>query len=142
MISFHAEKDERLWIGTTEAGVFSFDGQHVQLLRRFPGSGRGRAGDRRRNERRVVAGNGARPLRDAIRRIAHIIEDSDARSVVAVPGSQVAWCATDGGGLHKALFDDADGAITARVDMEQGLPSQHVFAILAVRYQPAMKRSG
>ena len=49
-------------------------------------------------------------------KLLHIIEGSDARSVFAVPDSQkIAWCATDSG-LQKVLLDDADGAVTARVD--------------------------
>ena len=55
----------------------------------------------------------------------HVIEAGDARSVVAVADSQkIAWCATGDGGLQKVLLDDADGVITARIDAEQGLPSQ------------------
>ena len=43
------------------------------------------------------------------------------------------WCATVGSGLLKIAFDDQFGAIVSRLDVEQGLPSQRVFAVLSER---------
>src|SRR2546425_1164638 len=42
-------------------------------------------------------------------------------------------CATVGSGLLRATLDEQFGAIVSRMDIEQGLPSQRVFAVLPVR---------
>jgi signal transduction histidine kinase/sugar lactone lactonase YvrE len=134
--SFHAEKDERLWIGTTEAGVYIFDGQQVTTnpaLSGLQGAAVRAIDSATSSVLWLATARGLYALRSG--KLLHIIEGSDARSVVAVPDSQqIAWCATDSG-LQKVLLDDADGAVTARVDAEQGLPSQNTFAILNVRPQ-------
>jgi len=43
------------------------------------------------------------------------------------------WCATVGSGLLRVALDDQFGAIVSRLDVEQGLPSQRVFAVMATR---------
>jgi signal transduction histidine kinase len=43
------------------------------------------------------------------------------------------WAAASGGGLIKAIYAEPFGAIVARLDAEQGLPSQNAFAVLAIR---------
>ena len=43
------------------------------------------------------------------------------------------WCATVGNGLLRVSLDDQFGAIVSRFDIEQGLPSQRVFAVVASR---------
>ena len=43
------------------------------------------------------------------------------------------WCATVGSGLLRVTLDDQFGAIVSRFDIEQGLPSQRVFAVIATR---------
>ena len=43
------------------------------------------------------------------------------------------WCATSGTGLSRVSLDDQFGAIVSRMDIEQGLPSQRVFAVLSER---------
>jgi len=43
------------------------------------------------------------------------------------------WCATVGSGLLRVVLDDQFGAIVSRLDIEQGLPSQRVFAVIATR---------
>jgi signal transduction histidine kinase len=43
------------------------------------------------------------------------------------------WCATSGAGLSRVSLDDQFGAIVSRMDVEQGLPSQRVFAVLSER---------
>jgi signal transduction histidine kinase len=69
--------------------------------------------------------------------LTQLISDTDARSVVAT-APNLAWCATAGLGLHRVLLDDAAGVITTKRDVEQGLPSEQVFAILAARDQPTI----
>jgi signal transduction histidine kinase len=41
------------------------------------------------------------------------------------------WCATVGNGLIKIVLDDQFGPVVSRMDVEQGLPSQLVFAVLS-----------
>jgi signal transduction histidine kinase len=43
------------------------------------------------------------------------------------------WCATIGSGLLRVTLDDQFGAIVSRLDIEQGLPSQRVFAVITSR---------
>ncbi len=43
------------------------------------------------------------------------------------------WCATVGSGLLRVTLDDQFGAIVSRLDIEQGLPSQRVFGVIATR---------
>jgi len=43
------------------------------------------------------------------------------------------WCATVGYGLLRVTLDDQFGAIVSRLDIEQGLPSQRVFAVITSR---------
>ncbi|MGA9769731.1 MAG: two-component regulator propeller domain-containing protein [Blastocatellia bacterium] len=138
VISLHAEKDGRLWIGTTEAGVFSFDGQQVTsspALSSLQGAAVRAIDGTTSGVLWLATARGLYALRSG--ELIHVIKESDARSVVAVSDSEkLAWCATADGGLQKVLLDDAGGAITARIDAEQGLPSQNAFTILNVRALP------
>jgi signal transduction histidine kinase/ligand-binding sensor domain-containing protein len=43
------------------------------------------------------------------------------------------WCATVGSGLLRVSLDDQFGGIVSRFDIEQGLPSQRVFAVVTRR---------
>lgn len=43
------------------------------------------------------------------------------------------WCATVGNGLLRVSLDEQFGAIISRFDIEQGLPSQRVFAVVSTR---------
>jgi signal transduction histidine kinase/ligand-binding sensor domain-containing protein len=65
-----------------------------------------------------------------------VVSGVNARSVVIVSGdshTRQAWCATSGNGLLRVALDDQFGAIVSRLDVEQGLPSQRVFAVLTER---------
>jgi signal transduction histidine kinase/ligand-binding sensor domain-containing protein len=64
-----------------------------------------------------------------------IVSGVNARTVVVVADNsrRQVWCATAGNGLLKVALDDQFGAIISRLDVEQGLPSQRVFAVLSER---------
>ncbi|HZB46101.1 MAG TPA: hypothetical protein VE360_12685, partial [Pyrinomonadaceae bacterium] len=136
-VSLHADDaNNRLWIGTANAGAFHFDGREVKAdpalaplatstVWGFSGAGewlwlataRGLYARRRGGE------------------LLEIAPGLDARGVVAVGdatggGAPQAWCATAGGGVLKVSIDEEFGALTARLDAEQGLPSQSAFALL------------
>jgi signal transduction histidine kinase len=136
VVSLHPEGDERLWIGTAGAGVFIFDGQQqAQTLDALAGL----------NGAAVWSIDGA--SRDALwlatarglylyqsGQLRQLVTNTDARAVIATKSfdnsRQEALCATAGGGLLKISLDQQFGPLISRLDAEQGLPSQSVFAIL------------
>ena len=60
----------------------------------------------------------------------------DVRSVTANRNSDriEVWCAT-GGGLLEVRLDESFGPIISQLDVEQGLPSQNVFAVVPQRQE-------
>jgi len=67
-------------------------------------------------------------------KLKEVVPGVNARSVAIVAGdssTRQVWCATSGNGLLRVTIDDQFGAIVARLDVEQGLPSQRVFAVLS-----------
>jgi signal transduction histidine kinase/ligand-binding sensor domain-containing protein len=47
-------------------------------------------------------------------------------------GVPQAWCATAGVGVLRVMLDEQFGAITSRLDTEQGLPTDNAFAVMQV----------
>jgi signal transduction histidine kinase/sugar lactone lactonase YvrE len=128
VISLHAEGN-RLWIGTVEAGVFIFDGRQVaaeESLSRLKGVAVRAFAGTKDNSVWFATGRGVYVLKEE--RLAAVLEGTDARSITA--SGNGAWCAT-AGGLYRILMNGADNAIIARVDTEQGLPSQNAFAVIS-----------
>ncbi|MDQ3668338.1 MAG: histidine kinase [Acidobacteriota bacterium] len=134
VISLFADGDARLLIGTTNDGVFSFDGQEAEPEPAF-------AKLRGSTVRSIARTNDGtlwfatnrgvylcRPGNDCV----VVAPDLDARSLVATSASNSngVWCATTGGGLIQIVNDDQLGPVVAQLDTEQGLPSQNVFAVL------------
>ncbi|MFN2510402.1 MAG: two-component regulator propeller domain-containing protein [Pyrinomonadaceae bacterium] len=134
VISLFADGDARLLIGTTNHGVFSFDGENAEpepAFAKLKGS----------TVRSIVRTNDG-TLWFATNRGVYLCRpgndcgvaaaDLDARSVVAVgdSNSNGVWCATTGGGLVQIVVDDQLGPLVAQLDTEQGLPSQNIFAVL------------
>jgi signal transduction histidine kinase/ligand-binding sensor domain-containing protein len=157
VVSLHAEKD-RLWIGTAQAGVFSFDGKRVavdhafdELIGRSVWSIEGTTD----GVLWLATERGLYALKSG--RLQQVVEDLDARCVVAATDSNsdnAVWCATVGGGVYKVLPGNeprnAPGSgpgsagilpasapnwksvLTSRVDTEQGLPSQNSFTVMSI----------
>ncbi len=72
-----------------------------------------------------------------------VVPGVNARSVALVSGDATTrqlWCATSGNGLLRIALDDQFGAIVSRLDVEQGLPSQRVFAVLTERANDGIER--
>jgi signal transduction histidine kinase/ligand-binding sensor domain-containing protein len=124
-----------LVIGTASAGVFIFDGRRTvsdSSLEKLKGSGissimndgadvwlatdKGLYLFQAGQLKEIVPGVNARALA--------IVVDNSRRQI---------WCGTLGNGLIKVMLDDQFGAIVSRLDVEQGLPSQRVFAVLSER---------
>jgi len=131
VVSLHAESNS-LWIGTAEAGVFSFDGklakaEHAldELIGAAVWSIEGSIDD----VLWLASARGLYALKSG--KLRRVVGDVDARCVVAATGHAV-WCATNGDGLYKLLLDEGatDSFLTARIDTEQGMPSQNAFALL------------
>jgi len=136
VVSLGVDSAGRLVIGTGSAGVFFFDGKQTATdnsLDKLKGDAvwAGVADDA---GLWLASGRGLffyRPgeLRD-------IVAGANARAVVVSADNNHAkqvWCATVGNGLLKVTLDDQFGAIVSRMDVEQGLPSQRVFAVLPER---------
>ncbi|HJQ32390.1 MAG TPA: two-component regulator propeller domain-containing protein [Pyrinomonadaceae bacterium] len=159
VVSLYADAArERLWVGTANAGVFYFDGREVRketALAALDGAtvwGASAADGWLwlATSRGLYAFREGRPL-------VEVAPGTDARAVVAVASGNVdssdassavnpsstssaesttgslprAWCATAGAGLLRVALDAKFGAVTSRLDTEQGLPTDNAFALLA-----------
>ncbi|MGH9905965.1 MAG: ATP-binding protein, partial [Pyrinomonadaceae bacterium] len=126
----------RLLIGTSSAGVFFFDGRQTTTeanLEQLKGAAIW-----------TIVPDGAETWLATERglylsqagQLREIVSATNARSAALVDdkssGRQL-WCATVGKGLMKVALDEQFGAIVSRLDVEQGLPSQRVFAVLSER---------
>lgn len=138
VVSLYAEGDRRLWIGTALAGVFVFDGATTKPadgLNALRGAAVWAMDGSPESVLWLATARGLFALRNG--QLTSLIGDCDARSVVAT-SADLAWCATAGNGLHRVLLDDTASVITTKCDVEQGLPSEQVFTILAARDQPTV----
>lgn len=121
----------KLFFGTTQNGLFAFDGKkidHVFTANKLqsgtiwsiiPGDG---------DEIWLAADKGVFRLKgDGVERI---IDVAEARDVYVTNGR--IWAATTTRGLVQARFDERFGWLTSSVAWEQGLPSEKAFAILPV----------
>jgi signal transduction histidine kinase/ligand-binding sensor domain-containing protein len=140
VVSLYADESAgRLWIGTATAGAFYFDGQEVRsddalaalsdttVWGVSAGSG----------DWLWVATNRGLYARKSGGPLLEVLAQEDARGVAAAeplaPQSSApqAWCATADGGVVKVLIDEQFGTVNARLDAEQGLPSQSALAVLS-----------
>jgi len=130
------DANDRLVIGTASAGVFFYDGKQTSTetgLDRLIGDAIWSfAADGQ--DLWLATGKGLFVFQSG--RLKEISPAVNARSVVVsadnIRARQV-WCATGGNGLQKVVLDDQIGTIVSRFDVEQGLPSQRVFAVLSER---------
>lgn len=147
-LSLHTDKSGRLWIGTALAGVFIFDGKTATTTpaldklkgaairaildegddRLWLASGRGLYLYHAGELKEIVTGFDVRGLAAANSDLSAASRDSSATSDAA--SSANAIYAPSSNGLLKVLMDDQLGAVVSRLDAEQGLPSQNIFAAL------------
>jgi signal transduction histidine kinase/ligand-binding sensor domain-containing protein len=140
--SLYAEGDARLWIGTARAGVFVVENDSARTLDAH--------GFERLREGAVWGfdGTAERGLWIACKAglyfyrvgaaVEPVVPDIDARAVVASLAAEGegaaqpgAWCATAGRGLLRVKLDPRWGVLVSRLDVEQGLASSYVFALLS-----------
>jgi signal transduction histidine kinase/ligand-binding sensor domain-containing protein len=122
---------DRLWIGTSGRGLFSFDGKAAKLEISAEVLKSGTiwkvAGDT--NGSLWIAGqHGVFRVRDG--QAEEIVKVEDVRDVF-IAGNDV-WAATATRGLVHARQHERFGWIVSSVSFEQGLPSEKAFAILPV----------
>lgn len=135
VVSLGADANGRLVIGTTGAGAFFFDGKQtstepaLEKLRSAAVWSILADG----SETWLATDKGLYLFNAG--QLKEIVAGVNVRNIVVPgnsPGRQI-WCATDGQGLLTVVLDDQFGAIISRMDIEQGLPSQRVFAVLSER---------
>src|SRR5207253_413091 len=128
------DANDRLIIGTASSGVFFFDGKQAaadnaldklkgDAIWSFAAEGQ---------DLWIASSKGLYLFQSG--QLKEMVPGVAARSLVAAADKAHAkqvWCATVGNGLLKVALDDQMGAIVSRLDIEQGLPSQRVFAVLS-----------
>ena len=137
----HVENDQNLWIGTARNGVFIFDGKRFLQLPAL----------QKLNQSVVRAINGSAETGIWFAtekglfvfkngRLEAVLPDANARSVYLEPsrfgagnGNETEptgiWSATSTGLFH-IKFNRQFGWLVARLEVEQGLSSQNIFAVL------------
>ena len=132
--SLGRDASDRLVIGTASGGVFFFDGKQATTANALDKL-KGDAIWSFANEEQdlwIAAGKGLYLFKSG--ELKEVVSGVNARSLAIDADKSHArqvWCATSGNGLLRVTFDDQFGAIVSRLDVEQGLPSQRVFAVLS-----------
>ncbi|HLN99433.1 MAG TPA: two-component regulator propeller domain-containing protein [Pyrinomonadaceae bacterium] len=137
VITLYAEAEMRLLIGTIHDELFVFDGHKTEADPSFAAlQGSGVRGIDRSSDGTLwfATSRGIYICRPGAQ-CKVLVADVDARSVFANHSDNniEAWFATIDSGLLKIRFDVNLGAIVSRLDAEQGLPSQSVFAVLPIK---------
>ena len=134
--SLGKDANDRLMIGTAGAGVFFFDGRQSSTenaLDKLKGAAIWSilADD---SNIWLATDRGLYLLHAG--QLKALVPDVTARALAIVADNNSArqvWCATVGNGLLKVALDQQFGAVISRLDVEQGLPSQKLFAVLSER---------
>ena len=136
VVSLSGDAGGRLLIGTSSDGLFFFDGKQTtteSVLDRLKSDAIWSVAPEGAGLW-LATGHGLYSYQAG--QLKEIAVPVSARSIVAVSdnshGGQI-WCATVGNGLLRVTLDEQFGAIVSRLDVEQGLPSQRVFAVLSER---------
>lgn len=124
-----SDANEKLWIGTVRDGVFVWDGKQTKpetALDALRGAAIRRIVRGAENDLWIAGERGLFRLRDG--ELQTVVEGEDVRDVV-VTGADV-FAATLKSGVVHARFDEGFGWLASRSNVEQGLPSEQVFALL------------
>jgi signal transduction histidine kinase/streptogramin lyase len=123
---------DALWIGTAQAGTFELAGDRVSTNELLSELGTLRvAADDHSGGTWIGTSRGLFRLDKA--GVQPILEGEDVRGLVADAGGRLSvWCATARSALLNVTLNQNRSVIRSRVDGENGLPSQSVFAILSV----------
>jgi signal transduction histidine kinase/ligand-binding sensor domain-containing protein len=135
VVSLHADGDDRLWIGTAEAGAFIYDGKKVSAdasLVELVGTPLWNIDGRTNDGIWIATGRGLYGYWSG--KLVSILQGK-VRSVIASNSQKSAWCAMEGGGLYKVSIDDRAGHIFSQLNTEHGLPSDDVFTLFSEHMQ-------
>jgi len=133
VISLFADGDRRLLVGSASDGVLSFDGAEVKqepVFAKLKGSTVRSILSTPDNTLWFATNRGVylcQPERECILAAPGVEARSLARDAEAKRNE--VWCATTGSGLLKIRLDEEAGPVVSQLDVEQGLPSQNVFAV-------------
>jgi len=130
------DASNRVLIGTASGDVFGFDGKQTTTDNAFEKLKGGAIWSINAEGSYTWLGTDKGLYLFQAGELKEVVPGVNARSVVIVPGDphpRQIWCATSGSGLLKVALDDQFGAVVSRLDVEQGLPSQRVFAVLSER---------
>lgn len=131
--SLHNESNQKLWIGTARDGVFVFDGKTFSQNAALE--------DLKNVPIRAIVGDTANGIWFATDhkglfvyqngKLENVLPETNARSVYLEPnaGQTSVWTATEKGLFH-LKFDAEFGWLRSRLEVEQGLPSGNIFAVL------------
>lgn len=134
--SLGADPEGHLLIGTASAGIFLFDGKRtmqLEALDKLKGDAVWSIHD---EEGLLWIGTGHGLYSFQSGELKELSGGANVRDVaISADNAQAkqVWCASVGNGLLKVALDDQFGPIVSRMDVEQGLPSQRVFAVLPER---------
>ncbi len=136
IISLHNENDKLLWIGTINKGVFIYDGKNT--------SAKPELEQLKETAIRAISGNEIDGIWFATDKGLYLFKDGQLQIVLANQNVRDVftqrnseskklqiWCATENG-LYNLIFNENFGWISSRIDIEQGLSSQNIFAILPI----------
>jgi signal transduction histidine kinase/ligand-binding sensor domain-containing protein len=123
--------DQNLWIGTARDGVFVYDGKETKQETSLE-SMRGAA-------IRKIIKDGGNNLWFASERGLFLYKDGQLENIIAdqitrdavITGTDI-WAATEGGGILHLKRDEIFGWMQTNLNVEQGLPSQKIFALLPI----------
>ena len=143
VVSLYADESRgRLWVGTANAGVFYYDGSAVRAEPELAGLGGSTVWGVSAAEGWLwlATSRGLYAFREG-RGLVEVTPGVDARAVIGIAAaardggagpsdSPQAWCATASVGVLRVTLDPQFGAVTSRLDTEQGLPTDNAFAVL------------
>jgi streptogramin lyase/two-component sensor histidine kinase len=121
---------DKLWLGTAKNGVFFFDGKEVkqdQTLEKLRGAAVWKISKGVNKDLWFATERGLFLFQNG--ELQNVIEGRGVRDV-AIFGADI-WTASSSGISH-ARHDDLFGWVVTNLNVEQGLPSQQIFALLGI----------
>ena len=127
----YAEDDKRLWIGTVDEGVLFFDGEKLTAEPQFEklrGAGIWAISGNLEKGIWIATGRGLYLYRNG--KLDLIGGEIAVRDLFVDENETYAATAN---GVFQYKFDEEFGWLSSKMDVEQGLPSQNIFALLLLR---------
>ncbi|MBX7221011.1 MAG: hypothetical protein K1Y36_13770 [Blastocatellia bacterium] len=131
VLSLHNDGNRKLWIGTAEAGVFSFDGTTVRPETSLPALSGSAIWDFEGKSPEglwIATSRGLYTLQGD--KLTATLDGNDVRALAPAETTDGVWCATAGNGVVKLVLNHPAGTVLTRLDTEHGLPSESVFSLL------------